>query len=145
MKTATKKVFSYSEKNDPTPEDCPVLTALKIIGGKWKIPVLYILRNGTLRFNELQKALPGVTQKMLTQQLRELEKDGLVNRKVYAEVPPRVEYSITPLAQKLEPILCSLCEWGMDYLETVHGIKTNIPECETEMSCCEDGQNQAAE
>ncbi|MBK6895703.1 MAG: helix-turn-helix transcriptional regulator [Alphaproteobacteria bacterium] len=105
------------------PDDCPVLTSIRIIGGKWKIPILYTLRNETLRFNELQKALPGVTQKMLTQQLRELEKDGLVIRKVFAQVPPKVEYTITPLARKLEPILNSLCEWGTDYLKIVHGIE----------------------
>ncbi|MCB1680467.1 MAG: helix-turn-helix transcriptional regulator [Rhodospirillales bacterium] len=104
------------------PDDCPVLTSIRVIGGKWKIPILYTLRQETMRFNELQKALPGVTQKMLTQQLRELEKDGLVSRKVYAEVPPRVEYTITPLARKLEPILCELCTWGSEYLKTVHGI-----------------------
>ncbi len=105
------------------PEDCPVLTSIRVIGGKWKIPILYTLRYETLRFNELQKALPGVTQKMLTQQLRELEKDGLVNRKVYAQVPPRVEYTTTPLARKLEPILSALCDWGSEYLKVVHGIE----------------------
>ncbi len=95
--------------------DCPILTAISIIGGKWKIPILYNLRDGKMRFNELKRALPNVTQKMLTQQLRELEKDGLVSRKVYAQVPPKVEYSITPMAEKLEPILDSLCGWGREY------------------------------
>lgn len=95
--------------------DCPVLTAIAVIGGKWKIPILYALRNGSVRFSDLQRSLEGVTQKMLTQCLRELENDGLVNRKVYAQVPPRVEYSITSLGLKLEPILYSLCEWGMEY------------------------------
>lgn len=94
---------------------CPVTTAIAIIGGKWKIPVLYNLRNGTLRFSQLKKSLPLVTQKMLTQQLRELEQDGLVSRKIYAEIPPKVEYSITPIAKKLEPILDLLCDWGMQY------------------------------
>lgn len=96
---------------------CPIGTAINIIGGKWKIPILYTLREGTLRFNELQKALPTVTQKMLTQQLREMESDGLVSRKIYAEVPPKVEYTITELGQKLEPILDSLCGWGKKYQE----------------------------
>ncbi len=96
--------------------DCPIGTAINIIGGKWKLPVLYNLRyNGTMRFNELQKALPKVTQKMLTQQLRELESDGMVLRKVYAQVPPKVEYSITDLAKKLEPTLDLLCTWGKEY------------------------------
>ncbi|MDB2415022.1 helix-turn-helix transcriptional regulator [Rickettsiales bacterium] len=95
--------------------ECPIGTAITIIGGKWKIPVLYNLRDETLRFNQLQKALPQVTQKMLTQQLRELERDGLISRKIYAQVPPRVEYTITPLAKKLEPILDALCHWGNEY------------------------------
>jgi len=96
-------------------KDCPINTTIGIIGGKWKIPVLYVLREETLRFNEIQKLLPQVTQKMLTQQLRELERDGLVSRKVYAQVPPKVEYTITPMAKKLEPILDALCKWGFEY------------------------------
>lgn len=95
--------------------ECPMGTAIGIIGGKWKLPILYNLRNGTMRFNELQKALPMVTQKMLTQQLREMERDGLLVRKIYAEVPPKVEYTLTEMTRKLEPILYSLCEWGMEY------------------------------
>ena len=96
-------------------DDCPLNAAITVIGGKWKIPVLYNLRAGIMRFGELKKALPKVTQKMLTQQLRELERDGLLTRKVYAEVPPKVEYSLTPLAKELEPILDSLCSWGQVY------------------------------
>ncbi len=95
--------------------ECPMGTAIALIGGKWKLPILYNLRDGTLRFSQLQKALPQVTQKMLTQQLRELERDGLIDRKVYAEIPPKVEYSVTLLTKKLEPILNSLCAWGMEY------------------------------
>ena len=96
-------------------QDCPITTAITIIGGKWKIPILYNLRENTLRFSELKRALSTVTQKMLTQQLRELEKDGLVVRKVYAQVPPKVEYSITPMAKNLEPILDALCCWAKEY------------------------------
>ena len=96
-------------------KNCPVDTAVTVIGGKWKIPILYTLRGRILRFSEINRALPQVTQKMLTQQLRELERDGLVARKVYAEVPPKVEYSVTPLTRKLEPILNALCEWGKEY------------------------------
>ncbi len=96
-------------------QDCPITTAITIIGGKWKIPILYNLREETLRFSELKRALSTVTQKMLTQQLRELERDGLVLRKVYAQVPPKVEYSITPMAKKLEPILDALCCWAKEY------------------------------
>lgn len=96
-------------------QNCPMGTAVAIIGGKWKIPILYVLRERTFRFGEIKKILPQVTQKMLTQQLRELERDGLVIRKIYAEVPPKVEYYLTPLAKKLEPILDSLCAWGKEY------------------------------
>lgn len=96
-------------------EECPLNAAITVIGGKWKIPILYSLREGVMRFGELKKNLPKVTQKMLTQQLRELERDGLLARKVYAEVPPKVEYSLTPLAKELEPILDSLCNWGQVY------------------------------
>lgn len=98
---------------------CPIGTAITIIGGKWKIPVLYNLRETTLRFSEIQKKLPQVTQKMLTQQLRELERDGMITRKVYAQVPPKVEYTITPIAKKLEPILDSLCAWGFEYEDNI--------------------------
>jgi DNA-binding HxlR family transcriptional regulator len=94
---------------------CPMGSAISLIGGKWKLPVLYNLRAKTMRFNELKKALPGVTQKMLTQQLREMEQDGLLTRKVYAEVPPKVEYSLTPIAEKLEPILAKMCAWSTEY------------------------------
>jgi DNA-binding HxlR family transcriptional regulator len=96
---------------------CPIGTAITLLGGKWKLPLLYNLREKTMRFSELKKALPGVTQKMLTQQLREMEEDGLIARKVYAEVPPKVEYSITPIARKLGPAFALLCEWGMEYRE----------------------------
>lgn len=106
--------------------ECPMGTAISLIGGKWKLPILYNLRDGTLRFNELQKALPMVTQKMLTQQLRELERDGLISRKIYAEVPPKVEYSITLMTKKLEPILYSLCAWGMEYQELQKNIQKPI-------------------
>lgn len=104
---ATSKENNYPE--------CPMNTAISIIGGKWKLPIIYSLRDGSLRFSQIQKILPQVTQKMLTQQLRELEKDGMVSRKVYAEIPPKVEYSLTLMTKKLEPILQSLCQWGKEY------------------------------
>jgi len=99
--------------------DCPVTTAIDVIGGKWKVIILYQLRNKTLRFGELKKRIPKITQKMLSQQLRELEKNKLLKRKVYAEVPPRVEYTATDLATKLDPVLDALCEWGVEY-ENAH-------------------------
>ena len=95
--------------------ECPVATAIDIIGGKWKVIILYQLRGRTLRFGELRKSIPKITQKMLTQQLRELEKNKLVDRRVYAEVPPKVEYTSTELAEKLNPALDMLCDWGAEY------------------------------
>lgn len=85
---------------------------LELIGGKWKGVILWHLTQKTLRFSQLKRRLPGITQKMLTQQLRELERDKLVHRKVYAEVPPRVEYSLTELGLTLQPILQEMCAWG---------------------------------
>jgi len=96
---------------------CPVTTAIDVIGGKWKVIILYQLRGKTLRFGELRKVIPKITQKMLTQQLRELEKDKLVKRHVYAEVPPKVEYTSTNLATQLNPALDLLCAWGAVFEE----------------------------
>ncbi|NQZ54473.1 MAG: helix-turn-helix transcriptional regulator [Piscirickettsiaceae bacterium] len=94
---------------------CPVTTAIDVIGGKWKVIILYQLRGKTLRFGELKRSIPRITQKMLTHQLRELEADKLITRHVYAEVPPKVEYTSTELAEKLNPALDLLCEWGGEY------------------------------
>jgi DNA-binding HxlR family transcriptional regulator len=95
---------------------CPVEATLELIGGKWKGLLLYRLMDGTQRFNGLRRALPDITQRMLTRQLRELEAAGLVKRVVYAEVPPRVEYSLTPLGTSLRPIITALRSWGEGYL-----------------------------
>ncbi len=95
---------------------CTVGVTLDIIGGKWKAVILWHLSKKTLRFSQLQRRLPGVTQKMLTQQLRELERDGMVHRQVYAEVPPRVEYSLTTEGVTLTPILTQMCQWGKEYI-----------------------------
>ena len=92
---------------------CPVETAVGVIGGKWKVLILWQLQEqGTLRFAELQRALDGVTQKVLSQQLRDLERDGMITRRVYPEVPPRVEYALSPLGLTLRGPLAALCEWG---------------------------------
>ncbi|CAN1212500.1 helix-turn-helix domain-containing protein [Tumidithrix helvetica PCC 7403] len=95
---------------------CPVEAALKVIGGRWKVLILRELFGGIKRFGQLHRALHGITQKMLTQQLRELERDGLVDRHVYMQVPPKVEYSLTPLGTTLEPVLNSLHDWSTKYL-----------------------------
>lgn len=98
---------------------CPVSTTVALIGNKWKLLVLRNLRMRTWRFNELQRSLEGVSQKVLTSALRDLERDGLVERTVYAEVPPRVEYSLTDLGRSLEPIMAAMETWGRGYQEMV--------------------------
>jgi DNA-binding HxlR family transcriptional regulator len=95
---------------------CPVEAALDLIDGKWKAVILYHLLNDTLRFNELRRRLSRITQRMLTRQLRELEANGLIHREIYAEMPPRVEYSLTALGRSLEPVVRMLWTWGNDYL-----------------------------
>jgi DNA-binding HxlR family transcriptional regulator len=92
--------------------NCPVKLTASIIGGKWKPSLLFHLEGRTRRFCELQRLIPGLTKKMLTQHLRELERDGIVHRKVYAEVPPRVEYSLTRHGESLKPILKLMSAWG---------------------------------
>jgi DNA-binding HxlR family transcriptional regulator len=93
-------------------DNCPVLLTTSIIGGKWKPLILYYLQTRTRRFSELNRLIPRSTKKMLTQQLRELERDAIVSRKVYAQVPPRVEYSITRHGESLRPILQLMSGWG---------------------------------
>ncbi len=100
---------------------CPVETTLTLIGDKWKVLILRDLMTGTKRFGELKKSVGGVSQKVLTSQLRDMEESGLVNRKVYAEVPPRVEYSLTDLGKSLNPILDVMKCWGEDYKNLVKG------------------------
>ena len=93
-------------------EKCPAEFTLAMIGGRWKIPIIFHLLAGRKRFSDLSRAITGVTQKMLTQQLREMERNGLVERQVFAQVPPRVEYSLTELGASLEPVVESMCRWG---------------------------------
>ncbi|RMC31567.1 winged helix-turn-helix transcriptional regulator [Paracoccus alkanivorans] len=91
---------------------CSVEAAISLIDGKWKCVILFHLLEGTMRFNELRRRVPAVTQRTLTNQLRELEMDGLIVRKVYAEVPPKVEYSLSELGHSMVPVLNALKEWG---------------------------------
>jgi DNA-binding HxlR family transcriptional regulator len=95
---------------------CEVETTLRVIGGRWKVLIIRELMVGVKRFGELQRALDGITQKMLTQQLREMEEDGIISRKVYPQIPPKVEYSLTPLGESLQPILYAMHEWGAKHL-----------------------------
>ena len=93
----------------------PVELSLSIIGGKWKIPIIWGMKDGSQRYGELKRSLPKVTHKMLTQQLRELEADEIINRKVYPEIPPKVEYSLTLLGKSVIPVIDLLREWGEEY------------------------------
>ena len=90
---------------------------LEVIGGKWKSHILYHLTRGPIRTGELKRLVTGITQKMLTEQLKELERDGLISRKVYNQVPPKVEYSLTEHGESLKEVLKVLCDWGGDYIK----------------------------
>ena len=98
---------------------CPVEATLEVIGGKWKGIILYHLLSETMRFNQLRGLMPEITQRMLTKQLRELEADNLISRKVYAEVPPKVEYSMTEYGKTLAPVIHALKDWGLQHLEII--------------------------
>ena len=109
-----------NEKTKELPA-CPVETTLTLIGDKWKVLILRDLMPGPKRFGELKKSIGTVSQNVLTAQLRDMEANGLVHREVYAEVPPRVEYSLTELGQSLKPILDVMWNWGEDYKNNVAG------------------------
>lgn len=112
LKTGTHKKDTNVKKEQET-RKCAVGSSIEVFGGKWKSIILYhLMEDGPIRFNELQRRIAGITQRMLTKQLRDLEADGLVHRKAYPEVPPRVEYSLTKTGLTLKPILISLRKWG---------------------------------
>ena len=115
------------KQSELTPR-CAVEGTLGVIGGRWQAPILFHLGSGKLRFGELRKLLPSVTPRMLTLQLRELERDGLVRRTVYAEVPPRVEYELTAWGASLQPILDAMSEWGRRY-------KRRLEACAADTDC----------
>jgi DNA-binding HxlR family transcriptional regulator len=120
------------QKSDrPTPMEasgkkyvCPVEATLDILGGKWKVLILHELFSGTKRFGELRRAIPAATQRMLTLQLRELERDGVLHRHVYAEIPPKVEYSLTELGASLEGPMNELLAWAEKYLHYIQDADT---------------------
>lgn len=107
----------------PDMQACPVETTLDVIGGKWKGIILYQLLDGTKRFNEFRRLNPGITQFMLTLQLRELERDGIIHREIYKEVPPKVEYSLTDFGRTLEPVIISMKAWGESYKVRLENIR----------------------
>lgn len=102
------------KKKDELP-DCPVATTVSLIGSKWKLLIIRNLLNRPWRFNELQKNLEGISQKVLTDILRSMESDGIITRTVFPEVPPHVEYALSPLGESLRPIINSMAVWGTDY------------------------------
>lgn len=106
-------------------DNCPVEATLELIGGKYKALILWHLSQGILRFSELRQVIKGATPKMLTQQLRELEANGLVHREVYPVIPPKVEYSLTETGRSLMPVLVAMRDWGADYLRR----KDTEPSC----------------
>ncbi|PAQ16305.1 ArsR family transcriptional regulator [Bacillaceae bacterium SAOS 7] len=108
----------------PDPFGCPVQATLEVVGGKWKGVILFHLLSGTKRFNEFRKLMPDITQRMLTLQLRELEKDGVVHREVYREIPPKVEYSLTDFGRTLKPIIVLMRDWGERFNQEI-AIKRN--------------------
>jgi DNA-binding HxlR family transcriptional regulator len=105
--------------------NCPVEAAIDVIGGKWKPLILWWLHQRTYRFAELRRLMPGITEKMLTQQLRELEADGIVNRRVYPTVPPKVEYSLTEYGRTLKQALEAICEWGSIHMRRIGAIESS--------------------
>jgi DNA-binding HxlR family transcriptional regulator len=104
--------------------NCPVEAAIAVFGGKWKAVILWWLHQRTWRFAELRRQIPEITEKMLTQQLRELEADGIVSRQVYATVPPRVEYSLTEYGRSLKRALRAICDWGRNHMERIGAVAT---------------------
>ena len=97
---------------DTATQDCPVTYCLSVIGGKWKPVIIFCIDNGVDRFGAMQRAVPGITKQMLTKQLRELEADEIISRKVYAEVPPRVDYALTEKGRTVLPVIAQMKAWG---------------------------------
>ncbi len=109
-----------NEKTKPELPACPVETTLTLIGNKWQVLILRdLMKYGTLRFKELQRSIGKISQKVLTSNLRTMEKSGLVHREVFAEVPPRVEYSLTPMGESLKPVLEAMRVWGEEYKASI--------------------------
>ncbi|MEM1218021.1 MAG: helix-turn-helix domain-containing protein [Bacteroidota bacterium] len=112
-----KKSEAYEElvENYMKFNSCPVAATMGVIGGKWKPIILYLISHDVNRFGEMLRMIEGISKKMLTAQLRELEADGIINRKVFAEVPPRVEYSISDKGRSLQPLIVAMREWGLNH------------------------------
>ncbi len=116
MKQTEKISKAYREfkANYVVYETCPVSATMKIIGGKWKPILLYLIAHDINRFGEMMREIKGISKKMLSDQLRELERDGMIHRKIYAQIPPKVEYSLSELGQSIKPITKMMCKWGLE-------------------------------
>ncbi|MEM8860882.1 MAG: helix-turn-helix domain-containing protein [Chloroflexota bacterium] len=110
------KVVNISQEIDLNNNNCPVTYCIKRIGGKWKPIIIFMIRNGANRFGIMQRSIEGISKQMLTKHLRELEADGILERTIYAEIPPRVEYSITAYGETLMPIIDSMSAWGLEQM-----------------------------
>lgn len=111
------KINMIEKINYENIERCPVTATMDIIGGKWKILIMYVISNGINRFGKMSIMLRGISKQMLTSQLRELERDGIIERKIYPEIPPRVEYFLTPLGKSLLPVISVMKDWGVEYIK----------------------------
>lgn len=114
-----------AKKNIDKTKSCPIAGSINIFGGKWKPEAIYFINRGPKRFNELRRLIPDVSQRMLTQQLRELERDGIINRKQYLEIPPKVVYSMTELGKTLIPIFNELEKWTAKNIEKIKRSQIN--------------------
>ena len=111
-----EKIINIAQEVGLNDNNCPVTYCLKKIGGKWKPIIIFMIRNGANRFGIMQRSIEGISKQMLTKQLRELEADGILDRTIYAEIPPRVEYSITDYGETLMPIIDSMSAWGREQI-----------------------------
>ena len=112
--------FKNVQKNFSLYLDCPVRLSLDVIGGKWKLPIIHQLWDGTMRYKELERAISGITPKMLIKELKDLEQFGLVKREQFATIPPTVEYSLTKYGKELEPVVAALHQFGKRYIQRIH-------------------------
>ncbi|WP_266364085.1 winged helix-turn-helix transcriptional regulator [Tellurirhabdus rosea] len=113
---ATDVLISAPVAKKKLETNCPVTLTSEVLGGKWKPVIIYNVSRGVNRFGEMQRAMPGISKKMLTQELRDLERNGILNRKIYAQIPPKVEYSLTDMGKATLPILNAMADWSMKYL-----------------------------
>lgn len=116
MKQTDKFSKAYKEfkTNYDIYETCPVSATMKIIGGKWKPIILYLISHDVNRFSEMMREIKGISKKMLSDQLRELERDGMIHRKIYPQIPPKVEYSLSELGHSIKPVTNMMCKWGLE-------------------------------